>query len=237
MSIFSIFKRKKYESFEQTKDYRDYLKCKQRIEQARARKDTKKLMKYLQRRGFNDANLSQGAKRALQEIKDPNLIKPLIAVLLKSNDWSLVFDVVEILEKIDIRWFAQQTGTLAVSEFIKQLKHRDSNYRRKAAWVLKMIKDPCTVESLINALKDTDINVRDCAAEALGEIGDPRAIVPLMEAMKEGGFVGYDNTEHRVTLDQTAAEALGKIAGRRFGNYPQIYEWFEQNKVAFLKCK
>ena len=72
-----------------------------------------------------------------------------------------------------------------IEDLIEDLKDKDWNVRRKAAWAIGEIGDRRAAEPLIHALKDEDNGVRWRIIEALGRIGDSRAVEPLTQALKD----------------------------------------------------
>jgi hypothetical protein len=65
------------------------------------------------------------------------------------------------------------------------------------------------------------LDVRGVAAIALGKIGDHRAVEPLIAALK------YKDANVR----KSAAEALGKVTGKYFGEEPAKWQaWWAESK-------
>jgi HEAT repeat protein len=79
-----------------------------------------------------------------------------------------------------------------------------------------------SVEPLLVIVKDGDtISARSRAAWALGEIGDSAALEQLITALEDGHWL----------LRKTAAEALEKISGQKFGMVSRKWqEWWKKNK-------
>ncbi|NIM15169.1 MAG: hypothetical protein GTO45_24660 [Candidatus Aminicenantes bacterium] len=165
------------------------------------------------------------AKLLLTQIKDPDAVEPLIALLndkeanvtargIAAHSLANIEDnrVVEPLiaalkdKQSGVRQSAAQSLRIvkaprAVEPLIAALKDKDSGVRMSAASSLGFIKDPQAVEPLIAALKDKQSKVRRLAAFSLGEIQDPSAVKPLIAALK-------DEDEK---VRRSAAISLGKI--------------------------
>jgi HEAT repeat protein len=115
------------------------------------------------------------AVQALDGVKDPRAIKPLIAALKDSDR------LVQEMAGPALGRF----GAAAVDPLIGALKNSNDGVREWAAYALGRIKDPRAVEPLIAALKDPGSDVRMQAAYALSCIKDPRRVGPLMAVWKE----------------------------------------------------
>lgn len=68
---------------------------------------------------------------------------------------------------------------------LRQLKSKNAETRRRAAFKLGAARKRGAVPALAAALSDPDWGVRHAAVEALGRIGDPRASEPLIVALHD----------------------------------------------------
>ena len=80
---------------------------------------------------------------------------------------------------------SRQSIPRTYGRMIKDLKDRDPEVQKRAAWALGDREDKEAVPALITTLKDKNPEVRAMAAWALGEIKDERAIEPLIEALDD----------------------------------------------------
>jgi len=96
---------------------------------------------------------------------------------------------------------APKTELEQLHEAAEELKHPDSDVRRKAIKKLEKIKLKSAVTCLTDALHDQDWGVRLVAATALSDRQDPRTVHHLVLAL-------FDN---QPIVKFHAAEALGKI--------------------------
>jgi len=87
----------------------------------------------------------------------------------------------------------------------RQLKSRNADARRKAAFKLGASRKVGAVPALSAALSDGDWGVRHAAVEALGRIGDPRAGEPLVAALRDKDW----------TVRSAAAAALMNVGDAR----------------------
>lgn len=135
--------------------------------------DADKLMNQLRSR---DPVAREEAARKLGELKDPNAVEPLVAVLKKDKDR-------------EVRWRAEDAlvniGAPSVEPLVKMLKDDSWRVRRRAVRTLGKIRDPRAIAPLVALMKtDDDCYVRKYAARAIGEINDTRANEILISALR-----------------------------------------------------
>jgi HEAT repeat protein len=107
--------------------------------------------------------------------EDPRRIQPTIDAML--NDPS---DSVRNMAAQRLPW----DDSRVVQPFVEALK--DPATGEQAAWALRFIKDPATIDALIDALLHAkDWPTRSNAAGALGEFGKARAVEPLLAATQD----------------------------------------------------
>ncbi|MBN1139859.1 MAG: HEAT repeat domain-containing protein [Anaerolineae bacterium] len=140
--------------------------------------------------------VGSGAKRALETMRDPRAVEPLIQALRDGNG--------------DVRGTAARAlGALddpkAVDPLSRALKDESWDVRAAAARALGEIDDPKAVEPLSRALEDESWDVRWAAAKALGATSDPRAVDLFIQALR------HRNADVR----KEAARALGVIGDPR----------------------
>jgi HEAT repeat protein len=171
-----------------------------------------------------DWRVQDGARKALENISDPNAVKPLI-VALRDEDWQVRRAAAIALGRIG--------ESQAVEPLIDVLKDEDKHVREAAAEALGKLGDPRTVKPLIDALKISDtrqVALNQLVAKGnmavepliaalvkgesdshlstikiLGEIGDVRSVEPLIADLR--------NEDRSVRKE--AVLALGKIGDTR----------------------
>jgi len=105
---------------------------------------------------LNDQNwiVREGAVQALEKIRDPRAIYPLIEAL-KDTNRKRVSDALKSI------------GPAAFEPVMEALKNEDSRIRMGAAIILGEIKNPAAVDSLVKMKKDKDPSVRQFARSAI----------------------------------------------------------------------
>jgi HEAT repeat protein len=157
----------------------------------------------LLRNGPPDKQLE--AVKAMGEMDDPKIIKPLLEALPKSAP-AVRIATLEALERFaaasayddverlltdpnpGVRSAAVETvakcdATRAVSALIRVLGDSSWEVRQAAVRALGNLGEATAVEGLCQALHDKDRDVREGATVALGRIGDARGIYPLVLAL------------------------------------------------------
>ncbi|MBM4038893.1 MAG: HEAT repeat domain-containing protein [Planctomycetes bacterium] len=170
--------------------------------------------------------LIPGICRALGEIGGPDVVEPLVNVLLTA-DWKehraaaamalaklgaeAVGPLIARLKGADratrgvLALVLSRLGEPAAEPLLAALKNDDAATRHGAAWALAQLGDKRAAEPLLGLLNDPDPSVRGGAAWALGELHEPRALDPLI------ALLGDSVAEAR----WGAAEALGKLGSDR----------------------
>jgi HEAT repeat protein len=139
-----------------------------------------------------NANQRANALFILSMTGDPRGIQPTIDAMLHDRSAHVRHTAVERLRSDDPQ------------PFVKALK--DPVTGERAAWALRFIKDPTTIDPLIDALQHSKVwSIRNNAADALGDFGGARAVEPLLAATRDPeGFVRL-----------TAVSALGRTRDPR----------------------
>lgn len=140
-----------------------------------------------------DAEVRQGAARALGEIEHGSAVDPLISVL-SDEDERVRATAVWALGQIE-----DPRGVSPLARVL--LEDADPEIRGRAARALGEIEDRRAVESLVSALRDEHPEVRAVAAWALGEIQDPAAAPGLAAALGDS----------ELSVRRRAALALGEM--------------------------
>lgn len=176
---------------------------------------------------LNDARVKYrvAAAKALQRLKDPRAIHPLIASLddetkpmqnastlaLVAIGAPAIEPLIEALkaEQEKVREGAAEAladiGPPAMEPLIYLLFDENDLARKHAAQALGIIGDTRAVNPLIRLLNDWESEVREMAAWALGQIGDTRAEEPLRALLKD---TDYDvRTKAEEALSQMGIEA------------------------------
>jgi HEAT repeat protein len=179
------------------------------IEKLKAKRDVKGLIKALGHR--KDAEVREGAVKALGEIGDTQAVGPLSAAL-KDESWYVRLAAARALGQIgDVR---------AVEPLIAALKDKDKNVRQATAEALGRIGDTRAVEPLITTLEDEDEDVGEAAAKALVKVGAP-AIEPLTIALKNEAW----------DVRQAAAEALERLGWQPDSSEIGIAYWIARKQL------
>jgi len=89
--------------------------------------------------------------------------------------------------------------------WIRRLRSKNSDVRRRACRKLGELGDGSAVEPLIQRLGDDHADVRLAACEALGRLKDPRAVEPLIQALED------DDSRVRAAV----CSALGRLSYAR----------------------
>ena len=195
-------------------------------------------------------SLQAGALKALGQIADERVLKPLVRAL-KSNDHAVRVAAIAAL--------AHFGGAKAAEALVPMLRHpdhrvrvtaidavadlegqpavkalrtllRDSiwDVRRAAARALGKCRDTESVDSLVGVLKDPDNDVRESAITALGEIGDGRAVGPIVLAL-----VDADSSVRRTAGITIQKLDLGWAASQEAQQvFPELRAAFDSSDVA-----
>ncbi|MBI3891476.1 MAG: HEAT repeat domain-containing protein [Candidatus Wallbacteria bacterium] len=163
--------------------------------------------------GDSNKNIAYFAAGALGDVKNPQVVHPLIRAL-SDPYWPVRKQASESLRKLaelsvpqlinhindedeNVQHWVLKTitaiGPAGTADIIRLLKKGNEEQRFFAARALGVIKDPVAVEALAEALSDGNEWVRLYAAIALGEQGDTRAISHLIRSLGEPSFKMHTN--------------------------------------------
>lgn len=158
--------------------------------------------------GDSNKNIAYFASSALGEVRNRDVVRPLIKAL-KDSSWPVRKNASESLAQLaefavpqlinfvndedeDIQYWVLKTlkriGSPAVPDIVWLLKKGTDEQRFFAAKALGMMKEPSSADALIEALQDGHEWVRLYAAIALGELGETRAISHLVNCLLDPSF-------------------------------------------------
>lgn len=135
------------------------------------------------------------AVKTLKETSDPEIIEPLIQVLISEEEFFIRSHAGQALETF---------GELAVEPLVKLLKHPNSQVRWDGAYRLGLIGSSKAVGPLIESLNDLNPFARAGIIDSLGKIGNEKAIAPLIKLLQTGDTRGREG----------AAKALGTLKAK-----------------------
>lgn len=130
-------------------------------------------------------------KRRIKHILSPKAKRKAITrrALILTAVLVMFFIIPLTMVKIQAKEIQEKTQIQVpkrLQTLIHDLKSKNPEVQKRAAWALGDKEDEKAVPALIEALKDKDPEVRGMAAWALGEIKDSRALSPLIAALPDG---------------------------------------------------
>ncbi len=130
---------------------------------------------------------------------------PKVLKGLETNKNTVKGDKIPAVSIINATPVGKNPSGSGVKAWLKQLKSRDWQERRKAAFELGKVKAVGAVSPLLELLDDGHATVCGAAAQALGRIGDKRALNPLIERLED----------ESAYVRASAAKALGYLGDKR----------------------
>jgi serine/threonine-protein kinase len=123
------------------------------------------------------ADVRQTAVTILNAIGEAQIIKELLSAL-RDKEWWVTMRVTDAL--------GRGGGAKVVEAALQLSLDEDTDLRRAALEILKLIKDPQVPDFLVAALDSRELQTRTCAAEAIAALGEKRAVPALLRMAQTG---------------------------------------------------
>ncbi len=131
----------------------------------------------LQRLRSDDPDEREEAVEALGQYQDPNLIEPLVEIMLKQKSGEVRSAAAIVLFRMG--------NEKSRDAFLKALKDPDISVRLIASGALYKFGDPKALDLLAKALKDPSQEIRFSAVAILSELGDAKSIELLKTVLQD----------------------------------------------------